>query len=357
MLPEKEIATLLKLSTIKNIGETTLKNLISQFPPLSKIFDVSTAELSKLWDKEFINTIREVEKQNIEPKLAILKKLGINIVTFEDTDYPENLKILSDVPPVLYICGKILPDDDLSIAIIGARRSTNYGKSIAERFAAEFATSGVTIVSGLARGIDTYAHKGALDVSGRTIAVLGSGIDVIYPPENHELYKEICDNGAVISEFPLGTQPWAGNFPARNRLISGLSKAIVVVEASLKSGVFSTVEWALNQGKTVFAVPGNITSETSKGTNQLIKDGAIPATSANDVLEYLGIKSISTEKKITLSDEDNALFNLLSYDPIHIDKLAELFKAPVPKVLSILLNLELQGVVKQLSGRNFVKNI
>lgn len=356
MLSAKEITTLLKLSTIKNLKETTLKSLISEFKPLNKVFN-SSEQLNKLVEKEFFKKLQEAKKHNIDAELERLKKENVEIITFEDENYPDNLKDLPDISPVLYIKGKIISNDSLSVAIVGSRRSTYYGKSIAEQFAADFASLGVTVVSGLARGIDTCAHKGTIDAAGRTIAVLGSGIDRIYPPENKELFYKISENGAVVSEFPLGTQPWAGNFPARNRLISGLSKAIVVIEASLKSGIFSTVEWALNQGKTIFAVPGNINSETSKGTNQLIKDGAIPATSSKDVLEYLGIETVSQQKEIKLSEEEDKVFNTLDYEPIHIDKLSEILSSPVSEVLSILLNLELQGVVKQLPGRNFIKNV
>ncbi|MDD2889998.1 MAG: DNA-processing protein DprA [bacterium] len=358
MLPEKDIETVLKLSTIKNLNESTLREIFLQFNPLSAVFDASLEKLNKLGDEKLISAIKKAKTLSVETQTAILKRFSINILTPEDTGYPMNLKELSDAPPILYTQGKVLDTDTQAIAIIGSRTPTHYGKLITEAFVKEFILSGMTIVSGLARGIDTYAHWEALAAKGRTIAVIGSGIDKIYPPENRELFNKICENGAVVSEFPLGTQPWAGNFPARNRIIAGLSKAIVVMEAGLQSGVFSTVEWAIKQGKDVFAVPGNITSENSKGTNKLIKDGAIPVTSAKDVLEYLDVLQIvpTPKKTIELTEEENTLFNLLTYEPIQLDQLTAMLNFPVQTVLSLLLNLELKGIVRQLPGRHFAKN-
>jgi len=359
MLSDKDIETVLKLSTIKNLNESTLREIVLKFKPLSTVFDTSLGGFNKLGDEKFISAIKKAKTISVETQTALLKRFNINILTTEDVEYPMNLKELPDAPPMLYIQGNILDTDTQAIAIIGSRTPTHYGKLVTETFVKEFILSGITIVSGLARGIDTYAHRETLAAKGRTIAVIGSGIDKIYPPENHELFNKISESGAVISEFPLGTQPWAGNFPARNRIISGLSKAIVVMEASLQSGVFSTVEWAIKQGKDVFAVPGNITSENSKGTNKLIKDGAIPVTSAKDVLEYLGILQIApvpNKKIIELTEEENTLFTILTYEPIHLDQLAILLKLPVQTVLSLLLNLELKGIVRQLPGRHFAKN-
>ena len=355
---EDEIEVLLKLSSIKGIGEAKLKRLISRFTPISKVFDADRYELSNLVGGDFVPSIKVARKKNVEPELAVLKKLGVNLVTFEKPSYPANLKPLSNIPPFLYVRGEILPSDQEAIAIIGSRRASPYGKFVAEKFAHDFALRGLTIVSGLARGIDTCAHEGALKAGGRTIAVLGCGIDIVYPRENSTLMQSIISHGACISEFPLGTQPLAGNFPARNRLISGLSRAVVVIEATTQSGVFSTVGWALEQGKEVFAVPGNITSETSKGVNRLIMDGAQPATSPQDVLEYLGIKPITEEEgKLKLSDDERRMFNLLNYEPKGLDNLSETLNFSIPKVLNILLDLELRGIVKQLPGRNFVRNI
>ncbi|MCK4351957.1 DNA-processing protein DprA [candidate division WOR-3 bacterium] len=355
---ENEVETLIKLSNIKGLTERKLKRLIPRFKPISRVFNASQNELSGLIGRDFVLAVRKSKTKNVEAEISLLKELKIDLITFKDSSWPLNLKSLPDSPPFLFIRGKIIPEDQQAIAIIGSRRATPYGRFIAEKFAYELASSGITIISGLARGIDSCAHKGALRAGGRTIAVLGCGIDVVYPPENRLLMQEIISHGACISEFPIGDSPWAGNFPARNRLISGLSKAIVVIEAATRSGVFSTVEWALGQNKEVFAVPGNITSEASKGTNRLIMDGAQPVTSPQDILEYMGIKSKAKEAgKLNLSEEESKVFNLLNYEPKQVDNLAEALKIKVSKILGILLNLELRGVAKQLPGRNFVKNI
>jgi DNA processing protein len=255
--------------------------------------------------------------------------------------------------------GKILPDDEVSVAVVGTRGATVYGKEIARNFAAEFARAGVTVISGMARGVDTAAHLGALQNDGRTIAVLGSGIDICYPPENKKLMAEIGHSGAVISEFDIGTPPLAHNFPRRNRIVSGLAKAVVAIEAKERSGVMNTVKWATEQNKEVFAVPGNIYSKTSYGTNYLIKEGAIPVTSPDEVLDYLGMKHTKTERttRETLSDEtERNVWEALSYEPIYLDALAEKVNQPTSTLLNILLKLEIKGLVKQLPGMSFVKN-
>lgn len=262
-------------------------------------------------------------------------------------------------PPVLFIRGAINPEDEAALAIIGTRGATIYGKKIAEDFAAEFAKAGITIVSGMARGIDTAAHYGALKNNGRTIAVLGCGLDICYPPENKKVMHEIIQNGAVISEFHIGTPPRAQNFPKRNRIIAGLAKAVVAIEAKEKSGVMNTVQWALEQNKDVYAIPGNIYAQTSAGTNRLIKDGAIPVTSANDVLESLGIQYTKKEreiKEVLLNEEEQIIWTELSFEPIYLDSLAEKLNISTGSILNTLLNLELKGLVKQLPGMMFVKN-
>jgi DNA processing protein len=251
-----------------------------------------------------------------------------------------------------------MPEDETSIAVIGTRGATVYGKEIARSFAAAFAEAGVTVVSGMARGIDTEAHVGALQKGGRTIAVLGCGIDICYPPENKKLMAQITQSGAVISEFNIGTPPFAQNFPKRNRIVSGLAKAIVAIEAKEKSGVMNTVKWALDQNKDVFAIPGNIYAKTSHGTNRLIKDGAIPVTSANDVLDYLGMQYVHEEKEtveVLLDETERTVWQALSHEPIYLDKLADTIGQPTSSILNVLLKLEIKGYVKQLPGMSFVK--
>jgi len=353
-----EVSDWIKLSLAKDVGEATLRYIIKRFGSPTEVFKTPARDLREIVNDSIARSIKEAEKINVEHHLRVMEKLGVKLITFNDPQYPANLKDIAELPPMLYVRGELLESDTQSIAIIGSRRATTYGKFIAEQFAYELAVQGLTIVSGMARGIDSAAHKGALKTGGRTIAVLGCGVDVVYPPENKGLMHEIIQHGAVISEFPLSTKPLAGNFPVRNRLISGLSKAVVVVEARSRSGVFSTVEWALDQAKEVFAVPGNITSEASKGANRLIMDGAKPVMSSRDILDFLGIETKDIKRaEIKLQGDEEKVFDNLTYEPRHIDELQEVLSIPVSKLSGILLSLELKGIVKQLPGRHFVKNV
>ncbi|MCQ9206986.1 MAG: DNA-processing protein DprA [Omnitrophica bacterium] len=291
-----------------------------------------------------------------------IRKIGIS-----DREYPEALKTIHRAPPKLFVNGEILPGDANAVAIVGARRSTIYGLQQCERLSYDLALKGITIVSGMARGIDTAAHKGALRAGGRTIAVLGSGHGHIYPRENKKLYAEITKNGAVISEFPHETLPMPFNFPARNRIISGLSRGVVVVEAARRSGALITADFALEQGREVFAMPGNISSSRSAGTNALIKGGAKLTESAGDVLEelesVLDIKigrEESTEVRAknpaaTLSAEEKAVFGVLTDMPKPIDEISGASRIPVSKISRVLIALEIRRLAKMLPGENFIK--
>lgn len=252
------------------------------------LFSVSCSRLSEIVGENIASTICN-ERGKIDPKreIKLAKENGIDIITIDDDEYPESLKLISDPPIVLYIKGEISKNDNLSIAIVGSRNASSYGRNVCSIFAKGLAKLGFTIVSGLARGIDTIAHRSCLEVGGRTIAVLGSGLLQVYPPENKPLYEEIAQNGAVISEFPLNTEPMADNFPRRNRIIAGLSLGCVVVEAKERSGALITARLAMEYGKEVFAVPGEIMKETSKGTNKLIKEGVKPVSDVVDIIEEL----------------------------------------------------------------------
>ena len=247
----------------------------------------------------------------------------------------------------------------MAIGVVGTRGATVYGKHIAESFSKTFAEAGVTVVSGMARGVDTAAHRGVLNAGGRTIAVLGCGVDRCYPPENKSLMEEITLNGAVISEFFIGTPPRPQNFPKRNRIISALSKAIVAIEAKERSGVMNTVSWAAQQNKDVYAIPGNIYSRTSTGTNRLIKEGAIPVTSAEEILELMGIthqKDDHRQPKVALTESEQTVWDHLTCEPVYLDVLSEKMDQPTGSILNILLGLEIKGLVRQLPGMLFVKN-
>ncbi len=349
------------LSDVPDIGPVTARKLLAIYKKPEAVFKAPYKELAN------IRGIGPAKAKNIKGysewgKIdAQLKKLdagGIKIVSFSDKDYPETLKNIEDAPIALYIKGRILKEDRYAVAIVGSRKYSSYGKLAAEKLSSELSSMGFTIVSGMARGIDTLAHTAAVKSGGRSIAVLGSGIDVPYPPENRGLMEKLAASGYVISEFPAGTPPEKENFPKRNRIISGLSLGVLVVEATVDSGSLITASCALEQGKEVFAVPGNINYTNSKGTNDLIKKGAKLVQSAEDVIEELApvLKGyIRTREKanIELSVEEKRLCDIMTAEPKHVDMLSRESKMPAQKVLGILLSLELKGIVKQAEGKKF----
>ena len=291
-------------------------------------------------------------------------------MTLRHSDFPKALLSIPDPPPYLYVKGTICKKDVNAIAVVGTRVPTQYGIAAAESISRELAGSGITIVSGMARGIDAAAHRGALAANGRTIAVLGSGIDVIYPSDNKKLYEQIISSGAVVSEFPIGTAPLAENFPQRNRIISGLVKGVLVVEASEKSGSLITAGLALDYGRDVFALPGNITSFKSKGANKLIKQGAKLVEDARDILEELSISGTGMVKtgfkpapalpdslrkiQADLSSEEEKIISLLD-EPSFIDTIIQRTGLPAQKISALLLDMELKGLVQQQAGKQFIR--
>lgn len=298
----------------------------------------------------------------------------IDKITINDAAYPENLRNIHRPPKVLYINGSFKADDKNAVAIVGSRRATYYGLETAEALAYDLAIRGVTIVSGMARGVDSAAHKGALKAKGRTIAVMGSGHNNIYPPENQNLYKEIAKTGAVVTEFENDMKPLAENFPQRNRIISGLSLGVIVVEAARNSGALITASFALEQGREVFSLPGKISSVTSAGTNELIKDGAKLVQSADDVLEELNLHEIDLvsgeakeliDSKISkqtkayiynsLTDDERKVYKILSDEPLYIDDIVKASNVNIGKISKVLLNLEMKKVIKALPGKQFVR--
>ena len=355
-----ESCDFIDLLSIDKLSESKLYTLLEKFKSPKIIKQISVTELTAVVGVELACQIAAFKPDDdIKRKYESLQALNIKILPYYASEYPAWLKNIDHFPPILFVRGSIKIEDEISLAVIGTRSATTYGKNIAENFAADFAKADVTVISGMARGVDTAAHLGALKNDGRTIAVLGCGIDLSYPPENQKLMCEIINHGAVISEFNIGTPPWAQNFPKRNRIISGLAKAVVAIEAKEKSGVMNTVRWALDQNKDIFAVPGNIYAKTSQGTNQLIKDGAIPVTTADEILESLGIKYTKKErttKTLLLHQEEKLIWDQLSLEPIYLDVLAENLKQPTSQILNILLDLEIKGLVKQLPGMMFVKN-
>jgi len=284
---------------------------------------------------------------------------GIRVVTRDDGEYPARLQPISDPPRELFVRGTLLPQDEIAVAIVGARRSSEYGKAVARRLAADLAACGVTIVSGMARGIDGAAHQGALDAGGRTIAVLGCGPDIVYPRVHAPLMDRIVRSGAVVSEFSPGTPPRPEQFPQRNRIISGLAKGVVVVEGRIGSGSLITADFALEQGREVFAVPGNIFEETSWAPHQLVSQGARLVASASDILDELEIPHGPAQPgaAVSLDDGERAVWALLSLTPQHVDRIAALCGLPVALTIRLLLSLEAKGLVGALAGQRYVRKV
>jgi DNA processing protein len=297
-----------------------------------------------------------------------MEKGGITVVLYDDATYPERLRHIPDPPPLLYMKGTLAPADCNAISIVGTRRATAYGKTVAAKIAGDLARMGVTIVSGLAYGIDAAAHKGALEAGGRTLAVLGCGVDVIYPRANEKLYQHIPSSGAILSELPLGVQPDPGFFPMRNRIVSGLSLGTLVVEAPLKSGALITARFAMEQGREVFATPGNIFSPYSEGCHKLIKDGAKLVENIYDVLaeiernisgiapaEEIPVSPSGRPLEIPLTADEKKVFNFLSMTPVHIDEIGEECGLSASKTSASLMMLEVKGLIQQLAGKLFVR--
>lgn len=311
-------------------------------------------------DSDVINLfIRERKKISFDEEQEKLFKLGIKISSFMCDNYPENLKHIYSPPPLLYVQGNLVKKN-LSIAVIGARKATAYGRKVAKQLSGELSRENVQIVSGLARGIDTSSHEGALLGTGGTIAVLGSGLDVLYPRENKVLLNNIITSkqSAVISEFPLGTQPLKYHFPMRNRIISGLSEGIIIVEASERSGSLITAEHGLEQGRDIYAVPGPINSSLSKGCHNLLKEGAKLIDSAQDVLEEYGQLCMfnlnSKNKNAGLNKMENEIVTCIELTPLTIGEISDTINIPVKDLIAAISILEVNGIVQQLAGRKFI---
>ncbi|MBW1650104.1 MAG: DNA-protecting protein DprA [Deltaproteobacteria bacterium] len=374
MIKNKEAAELTSwfaLKSVFGVGNSIFKKLIERFGSPQKVFEASEEELLQV--KNVKPSIASVILKNVVPdkvkkEIELLYRTDFKIVTITDLNYPELLLRISDPPPFLYVYGNLEPTSP-NIAFVGSRRPTEYGINTTVRMCKEMSSLGFTIVSGMAKGIDTKAHEGALLGSGKTVAILGSGLSNIYPRENIKLFYEIAERGAVISEFPLKTEPEAHNFPIRNRIISGLCLGTVVVEAALNSGSLITASIAVDQNREVFAVPGNITSYKSFGAHRLIKQGAKLVTNIKDILEELPQNLLYQNKQEEASaekedkeifeqftEEEAEIFNLLSAKPIHIDDLVGKLSFDTSKLLSILLTLELKGAIKKIHGNYFKKN-
>ncbi|HWQ46060.1 MAG TPA: DNA-processing protein DprA [Longilinea sp.] len=344
---------------VRGIGPVRLHALLEYFGSIEMAWQAPYDALRNtgLPTKTIENMIQVRAEVDLERIMDRLEQCHVTVYTWEDEDYPRLLKEIDQPPPVLYVRGSVLPEDEWAVGVVGTRRMTAYGKQVTEQLAAHLAMNGVTLVSGLARGVDAVAHQTALHSKGRTIAVLGCGVDVIYPPENRKLADQIMEAGALISEYPLGTQPDSANFPPRNRIISGLSKAVVVVEAGDTSGALITATFAAEQGRDVFAVPGMIVAPQSKGTNRLIRDGARPLLDPNDVIEALHLDRVQEYKQARLMLPENevevAILSTLSQEPLHVDEIQVKSGITMDKLSAALVMMELKGMVRQVNSMTY----
>lgn len=351
---------LMWLSSVPGVGSKSCMNLIKYFGSAENVYRCSFSELMasgiiREQTAESIAANRKIEK--INEYFRIVKENGIKVYTIFENEYPENLKHIYDPPPVLYVKGEIFKQDSLAVGIVGSRKASDYGLKTAHRIAARLAELGITIVSGMALGIDSAAHRGALEVNGRTIAVFGCGLKYTYPMANYRLSQEIQKNGAIISEYPFDTEAYPSQFPARNRIISGMSLGVIVVEAGEKSGSLITADFALEQGREVFAVPGNITSPCSKGTNELIKYGAKLVSRIEDITEELNLELIYknnnntiTNENSALSEEERIILKFLKKKSGDKDEITAATGLQLRKVLAALTMLEVKGLIQQIDG-------
>ncbi|MBN1914194.1 MAG: DNA-processing protein DprA [Candidatus Omnitrophica bacterium] len=363
-----ELEALVALNMAGDIGSVRLKKLLDFFGKPQNIFSASHEKLTQVSDitEKIAEQIRDLKEEEVSREITQAERSGLAIITQDHEDYPNNLRNIFDPPIVLYVKGKLKESDRLAIAVVGSRRASFYGLSQAEKFACGLSAQGFTIISGLARGVDTAAHRGALKTPGaRTISVIGSGFNHIYPPENRKLAEEVSNTGAVISEFPLDYPPLPRNFPRRNRIISGLSLGVLVVEAARNSGALITADFALEQGREVFALPGEVGMNTSWGTNGLIKQGAKLVTSIEDILEEFNLyapaprlpesmlKGFAEEN---LSPEESLVYDFISREPVLLDELIEKTDFGIAQASDIILKLQMKKLIKELPGKQFVRN-
>lgn len=350
----------ISFTRLPGIGRVKLSLLVNHFNDLSFAWNASSSELKNagLDSRSVTSIINHRNKVNPDSEIDNLSKYNVKAIPFLSPDYPDKLKEINDYPPILYIRGKGIIKDDLCIAVVGTRRATIYGRQVTEEIVSDLVRNNITIVSGLASGIDSIAHKVALNEGKPTYAVFACGLDTVYPSDNLKLAKSIMENGAIISEYPLGIKPKADHFPRRNRIMSGLSAGVLVVEAGERSGALITADQALMQNREVFAIPGSILSPMSKGTNSLIQQGAKLVRNYMDILEELNLAVIAQQiemKELSAEGENEALIlKQLHSEPVYIDEICRLSGLPIHVVNSTMSVLEIKGIVKQVGHLNFV---
>lgn len=350
----------LGFNCVRGIGPARLRGLIDYFGDLQPAWHGTAEDLRDAGlDRRSIQNLLTARQQlDLDQLLQQLARSGAKALTWQDDTYPAQLRTVYDPPPVLFVRGTLTAGDHWAVALVGTRKPTAYGREVARQLAGELTRHGITIVSGLARGIDAEVHRAALDAGGRTLAVLGSGVDVIYPYEHRRLAMEIVQAGALLADYPLGTQPEANNFPPRNRIISGLSLGVVVIEAGQTSGALITAQFAVEQGREVFAVPGSILSRSSDGPNRLLREGARIVLSIDDILQELNLTQVAHQaeaRALLPADETEALLiRQLSSEPRHIDEVGQATTLPIALVSSTLTILELKGWVRQVGAMHYV---
>ncbi len=354
----------LGLKAVHGIGNVAFRRLLEHFDSPEAALNASPGSLAVVrgMTPPVVEAIKSgAWRRFAEEECRRLEVSGARLVNYLSADYPKSLFEIPDPPPFLYVKGE-LRSRELAIAIVGSRRATSYGLLTTGKLAEALAGHGVCVVSGMARGVDTAAHKGALQAGGRSIGVLGCGVDTVYPPENRALFEKMAEKGCLVSEFPLGTLPLAENFPRRNRIISGLSRGVLVVEAAEKSGSLITAQYALDHGRDVYAVPGNISFATSRGCNRLIKQGAKLVDCVEDILEELPAAALaavdtpllqSSPRIFALTPREAAIYELLVRSPLHIDDIISQTELTAGEVSSMLLHLELKGAVTPLPGTHY----
>ncbi len=361
MTAPDELKYWVALNRITGLGRVRYALLENHFPSMEEVWNASGSELraAGLDGKLASRIVSERAKVSPDAEVEALAKHHVSALTWHDPAYPARLKEIYDLPPLLYVRGELTAADEWCLAVVGTRRPTPYGRQVAEELSYALARNSICVVSGLARGVDSIAQRAALDAGGRTLAVLACGLDIVYPPEHAKLAGEIIERGALVSDYPLGTQPRGEFFPRRNRIMSGLSLGVLVVEGDFKSGAIITARLSLEQDREVFAVPGSIFSVQSRGTNQLIQDGAKLVQKVEDILEELNLtmvpQQIEMKESMPATDTEASLLRHITREPVHVDEVCRESGLPIATVSSLLAMLELKGMVRQMGPMSYVR--
>jgi DNA processing protein len=357
---KKQLQYWVGFNIIPGIGRVKFSQLESYFGKLENAWQAGASDLKQAGlESHIVKNVQEMRPHiDLIAEMEQLEKVGVEVFTFHDDEYPARLREIYDYPPVIYLKGELTIQDEWCIAVVGTRNATVYGKQVTQEIVEDLARNKITVISGLARGIDTIAHRSALEAGGRTVAVCGCGLDSVYPPENAALARGIVQNGALISEYPLKAKPRPDNFPRRNRIMSGMSLGVLVIEADETSGAIITAHMALEQNREVFAVPGSILSPKSRGTNTLIQEGARLVRNCGDILEELNltanVQQLEMKELVPTTETEDELLKQLGSEPVHIDAVCRGSGLPIATVSSNLAIMELKGLVRQVSAMNYV---